>query len=223
MADPPTLARPRPTIPTIGELITSTFWIDAETPIGNVLRIFQRQADLDSLAVVDGARVGQIARSRFLMQLGRRFGYSLYEHRPARLLMEEGSTVDQDADPVEVIALATQREPERLYDDILVLREGRYQGTVSMRSLLMHHKDLLLASVAEVDQLGRENRRLEDENRLRALALSELAEQLRIPLHSMRGSVRALLSDPAFAGRHLRTLDELLHRTNELLALIGSR
>ncbi len=178
MADPPTLASPREAVPTIGELITTTFCIDAETPIGNVLRVFQRQPDTDSVAVVDGARVGLIARGRLLMQLGRRFGYSLYEHRPARLLMEEGSTVDAGADPVEVIALATQREPERLYDDILVLREGRYAGIVSMRSLLVHHKDVLVASVAEVATLGRENRRLEGEIRALRERLARLGQPL---------------------------------------------
>ena len=223
MADPPSIASPREAVPTIGELISSTFWIDAETPIGNVLRIFQRQADADSVAVVDGTRVGMIARARFLLQLGRRFGYSLYEHRPARLLMEDGSTVDAGADPVEVIALATQREPERLYDDILVLREGSYAGTVSMRSLLLHHKDLLIASVAEVDMLGRENRRLEEEGRLRSSALAEMAEALRVPLHSMRGSLRALLADTTLAARHHRTLEDLLTRMNELLARLGQQ
>lgn len=220
MADPPYVASAREAVPTIGELITNTFWLDAETPIGNVLRVFQRQHDVDSVAIVDGARVGVIVRSRFLMQLGRRFGYSLYEHRPARLLMEEGSTVDAGADPIEVISLATQREPDRLYDDILVLRDGRYAGTVAMRSLLLHHKDLLIASVAEVDQLGRENRRLEEESRQQAAAL---VESLRVPLHSMRGGIRALLADPSLTARHQRTLDELLRLTNELLAALGQQ
>ncbi len=141
----------------------------------NVLRTLQRQPGTDSVAVVDGARVGLVVRSRLLMQLGRRFGYSLYEHRPARLLMEEGSTVDAGADPIEVIALAAQREPERLDDDILVLREGRYAGTMSMRSLLVHHKDLLLASVAEVDALARENRRLQELLRRTSELLARLA------------------------------------------------
>jgi signal transduction histidine kinase len=222
MADPPPVASAREAVPTIGELITSTSWLDAETPIGSVLRVFQRQPDVDSVAIVDGARVGVIARGRFLMQLGRRFGYSLYEHRPVRLLMEEGSTVDAGADPVEVIALATQREPERLYDDILVLRDGRYAGTVAMRSLLLHHKDALLASVAEVDRLGRENSRLAQESRRHAEASAETAERLRVPLHAMRGGLRALLADPALGLRHQRTLRELLQSANELLAVVAS-
>lgn len=201
---------------TIAELVTSTLWLDATTPVGNVVRIFERDPVADSVAVVDGARVGLIARSRFFLQLGQRFGYSLYEHRPARLLMEEGSTVDERADPVEVIALATQREPERLYDDILVLSDGRYAGTVSMRSLLVHHKDLLLQSVAEIGTLAAENARLRDEH-------ARAVDETRLILHAMRGALRLLASDPTLPGRHLRTVGDLLARSQQLLGSLAAR
>lgn len=207
-----TVAVPR----TIADLVTSTLWLDATTPVGNVVRIFERDPVADSVAVVDGTRVGLIARSRFFLQLGQRFGYSLYEHRPARLLMEEGSTVDERADPVEVIALATQREPERLYDDILVLSEGRYAGTVSMRSLLVHHKDLLLQSVAEIGTLVAENARLREEH-------ARVADATRLTLHAMRGALRLLVSDPTLPGKHLRTVGDLLARSQELLGTLAER
>jgi hypothetical protein len=201
---------------TIGELVTSTLWLDAATPVGNLVRIFERDPATDSVAIVDGARIGLIARSRFFLQLGQRFGYSLYEHRPARLLMEEGSTVDEGADPVEVIALATQREPERLYDDILVLSDGRYAGTVSMRSLLVHHKDLLLQSVAEIGALVGENGRLRDQH-------ARAAEEARLAVHAMRGALRLLVADTTLPGKHLRTVGDLLARTQELLGTLAAR
>lgn len=208
---------------TIADLVTSTLWLDAATPIGNVVRIFERDPAADSVAVVDGARVGLIARSRFFLQLGRRFGYSLYEHRPARLLMEEGSTVDEGADPVEVISLATQREPGRLYDDILVLSTGRYAGTVSMRSLLVHHKDLLLQSVAEIAALGEENARLRREHAAADAAHARVLEDARLSVHAVRGALRLLVADTTLPGKHLRTAGELLARSQELLGTLGAR
>ena len=219
---PPTIAgsgAPR----TIADLVTTTLWLDATTPVGNVVRIFERDPVADSVAIVDGARVGLIARSRFFLQLGQRFGYSLYEHRPARLLMEEGSTVDKGADPVEVISLATQREPERLYDDILVLSEGRYAGTVSMRSLLVHHKDLLLQSVAEIGTLGEENARLRDEVARERAGQGRAAEEARLIVHAMRGALRLLVSDTTLPGKHLRTVGDLLARSQELLGTLTPR
>ena len=208
---------------TIAELVTSTLWLDATTPVGNVVRIFERDPVADSVAIVDGVRVGLIARSRFFLQLGQRFGYSLYEHRPARLLMEEGSTVDEGADPVEVIALATQREPERLYDDILVLSDGQYAGTVSMRSLLVHHKDLLLASVAEIGSLGEEVARLREEHGRARAEQARTAEEARLIVHAMRGALRLLVSDATLPGKHLRTVGDLLARSQELLGTLTPR
>jgi hypothetical protein len=222
--------RPGPTLRGLGssaprsiaDLVTGHLSVDVETAIGDVVNIFQRESEADSVAVIDGARVGIIARSRFFLQLGRRFGYSLYEHRPARLLMEEGSTVDAAADPVEVIALATQREPLRLYDDILVLSEGRYAGTVSMRSLLVHHKDLLLASVAEIGSLERENRRLSEERDRLWAAQARTLEAVRLPLHALRGALRVVASDPILPPRHLGILRDVLARTQEMLASLGT-
>jgi hypothetical protein len=225
-ADVPSLPSPAPSPVagprTIAELVTSTLWLDATTPVGNVVRIFERDPVADSVAIVDGARIGLIARSRFFLQLGQRFGYSLYEHRPARLLMEEGSTVDEGADPVEVIALATQREPERLYDDILVLSGGRYSGTVSMRSLLVHHKDLLLASVAEIGTLGEENARLRLDQAAVQAAHARTLETARLSVHALRGALRVLAADTALPGKHVKTLGELLARSQELLGTLAA-
>jgi hypothetical protein len=217
----PSVVERSPAPRTIAELVTSTLWLDATTPVGNVVRVFERDPAVDSVAIVDGARIGLIARSRFFLQLGQRFGYSLYEHRPARLLMEEGSTVDEGADPVEVISLATQREPERLYDDILVVSDGRYAGTVSMRSLLVHHKDLLLASVAEIGTLLEENGRLRTGETAARAARARVAEEARVAVHAMRGALRVLVADTTLPGKHLRTVGELLARTQELLQALG--
>jgi hypothetical protein len=219
----PGTAGGRPAPRTIAELVTSSLWLDATTPVGNVVRIFERDPVADSVAIVDGARVGLIARSRFFLQLGQRFGYSLYEHRPARLLMEEGSTVDEGADPVEVISIATQREPERLYDDILVLSQGRYSGTVSMRSLLVHHKDLLLQSVAEIGVLVEENGRLREEHARDREEQARATEEARLVVHAMRGALRLLVADTTLPGKHLRTVGDLLARSQELLGTLAAR
>ena len=121
---------------------------------------------------------------------------------------------------MEVIALATQREPERLYDDILVLSDGHYAGTVSMRSLLVHHKDLLLASVAEIGSLGEEATRLREEQG-RAREARE-AEAARLIVHAMRGALRLLVSDTTLPGKHLRTVGDLLARSQELLQVLSA-
>ena len=121
-----------------------------------------------------------------------------------------------------MIALATQREPERLYDDILVLSDGQYAGTVSMRSLLVHHKDLLLASVAEIGSLGEEVARLRDEVARDKAAQGRVAEEARLIVHAMRGALRLLVSDTTLPGKHLRTVGDLLARSQEVLQVLSA-
>src|SRR5262245_41435948 len=104
----------RPPVRVIADLITSDLHVSGSDAISRVAELWDKHAGVDGMAVLDGARVLYLSRARFYVQLGKRFGYSLFENRPVTLLAEEGSTVEADMDPVEVIAIATQREAERV-------------------------------------------------------------------------------------------------------------
>lgn len=204
------------------DLVSSTLSVDADVSIAEVSRLFEAQPDADSIAVLDGARVGIVVRARFYLQLGRRFGYALFENREVRLLAEEGSTVEADADPVEVITLATQRDPQRIYDDLLVVEQGRYVGTVAVRSLLAHHKDLLAASIAELALLDERNRRLEELQRLQSEFVANMTHELRAPLHALLGSVRLLADEPALHEALRPAVLGLGRRAQAVLAIVDN-
>jgi len=186
---------------TIGDLISHDLSVGSDTSMGDVVRLFERHPDVDSIAVVAKPRILFLSRTRFFIQLGRRFGYSLFENRSVQMLAEEGSVVEAATEPLEVIQLATQREASRVYDDIVVVEGGRYRGMVSMRSLLVHHKDLLVASVAELSLLDERNRRLEEVNRYAAELVSRLTQGLRTPLDTVTAIARAILADPELSSR----------------------
>ncbi len=206
----------------IAELITGTLAVSADTPIARVVSLFEEHAEIDSIAVLgaDGPRA--VVRHRFFHQLGKRFGYSLYENRSVALLAEDVSTVDGDADPLEVIGLAMQREAGRVYDDILVLRDGRFLGTVSMRSLLVHHKELLARSMAEVALLDDKNRRLEELNRIQAEFAANMTHELRSPLNMVLGIASMLLGDGEVTQTQRRHLLLLVARGQELLGIVNN-
>jgi len=204
----------------LAELLTSAHLVEADRPIGELVRLFERQPEIDSLAVADGARLGIVVRARFFLQLGKRFGYSLYENRPARLLTEEASTVEVDADPVEVVSLALEREPGRIYDDLLVVHEGRYIGTLAMRSLMAHHKDLLRASMAELSELDQRNRQLAELNRLQAEFLANMTHELRSPLNAILGAAGVLADEPP-GGSGGRQVELIARQAQGLLGLIN--
>jgi signal transduction histidine kinase len=206
----------------IAELVTSSLHVTQDAPISTAAKVFEGHPEADSLAVLGGARVRLLSRTRFFLQLGRRFGYSLFENRPVELLAEEGSTVDADAEPLEVITLATQREPARLYDDILVLEGGGYLGTVSMRSLLAHHKDLLVASLGERDALEARHRELMDLHRVQSEFLANVTHELRTPINLMLGIGRVMMGDPELPRSQLKNLERLMARGQELLGLVNN-
>jgi signal transduction histidine kinase len=206
----------------ISDLIASRLSVGSDTPIARVVKLFETHADVDAIAVLEAGRARLVCRSRFFLQLGRRFGYSLYENRPIGLLAEEGSTVDADADPLEVITLATQRDSGRVYDDILVLRDGRFLGTVSMRSLLVHHKHLLATSMAELALLDERNRRLEELSRIQSEFVANMTHELRSPLNTMLGIASLLLGDDALPEAHRRQLFLLVARGQELLGVVSN-
>ena len=206
----------------IGSLITNDACISADKEVRSLIALFDARPDLDSVGVIDGPRIGMVSRSRFFLQLGHRFGYALFENRPVRLLMEEASTVDADQDPVEVIALATQREPYRLYDDILVLKGGAFRGLVSMRSLMAHHKDLLFASFDEVAALNARNRHLEEVNRVQSEFVANMTHELRTPLNTLLGVAEIMRRDPGFPAHHVRNLDRMRSRSLDLLEIVNN-
>jgi signal transduction histidine kinase len=197
-----------PSTPTIGGLITSDLRVDGNDPISRVLELWESHPGDDGMAVIDGERVRFLSRSRFFLQLGRRFGYSLFEKRPALLLAEDGSTVEADMDPVEVISIATQREPARIYDDLLVVSGGRFQGLVSMRSLIIHHKDLLVQGIADRATLEERNRLLREVGQAQGEFMASLTEDLRRPVDTLLAAVQALSAevDPSAQASHLELL-----------------
>jgi signal transduction histidine kinase len=205
------------------ELVTTSLLVKGATPISQVVKLFEKNPGLDSIAVLDGLRLGMVARSRFFLELGRRFGFALFENRSVSLLMEEGSTVEADMDPVEVISLATRREDARIYDDILVVEAGRYVGTVSMRSLLAHHKDLLMASMGEVALLEERMRGLEELNRMQSEFVANMTHELRTPVNTILGLAQSLLGPGASPEEKRRDQARLiLSRGLDLLAVIDN-
>lgn len=213
-------ASPPATVRTIADLITSDLHAQASEPISRVVQLWDKHPGVDGMAVLGGTRVRYISRPRFFIQLGQRFGYSLFENRPVALLAEEGSTVEADMDPVEAISLATQRESGRIHDDLLVLESGRFRGLVSMRSLLTHHKSLLMHGIAERAALEESNRRLQETHREQGAFMAILIEQLRHPVTAMLGLLRGLEADAETARRHSQGLEGLLVRAREALAVV---
>ena len=208
---------------TIGALVTSDLCVPADAPVRRLVDLFDQQPQLDSIAVIQApGRVGLVSRARFFLQLGTRFGFSVFEKRPVGMLAEEGSVVQSEAAPADVVHLALQREPQRIYDDIIVMDGSRFRGLVSMRSLMAHHKDLLAASLSELATLDERNRQLEELNRIQSEFMANMTHELRSPLNVILGVGRVLAGDPQTTPAQRRNLGILLGRGHDLLAIVDN-
>jgi len=207
----------------IADLVTTDLCVPADAPVRRLIELFEQDPSIDSIAVIRApGRVGLVCRSRFFLQLGQRFGYSIFENRAVEMLAEEGSVVQADQVPMDVVHLALQREASRIYDDLIVMDGQRYRGMVSMRSLIAHHKDLLASSLHELATLDEKHRELQELNRVQSEFVANMTHELRSPINVIMGVGRVLAGDPAATPGQRRNLGILLGRARDLLGIVDN-
>lgn len=109
------------------------------TKCGWVDNLFKQNPQLEGIAVVgEDGRPALLMRARFYQLLGTQYGYQIYMGRPVMLVVNPHPlVVDWDEPITEVSIRAMNRSEEELYDGVLVLRDGRLHGFVSIRRLLL--------------------------------------------------------------------------------------
>jgi diguanylate cyclase (GGDEF)-like protein len=103
-----------------------------------VMEIFDRHPDLDSVVLTDGgAPLGLVSRTKLYERLSHQFGYSIYAKRPVRLVMDDTFlAVDINDSIDDVSRKVVHRRRSEMYDEIVVLLNGAYAGVISVRDLL---------------------------------------------------------------------------------------
>lgn len=115
--------------------------------------VFQANNTLEGIVVVDDdyRPSGIITRTQFYQRLGSRYGYDLYMKRSINLLMDENYLeVDYYTPILQVSNLAMNRQQENLYDFIVVTRDGKYFGVVSIKTLLLKISEIQI-SIARLE------------------------------------------------------------------------
>ena len=169
---------------TIRSLVEQAMTFKASATGGAVHAFFKEHTDADGVAVLDGDRpAGLIMRNEFYQKLGSLYGRDLFMTRPIRLLMNPAPLiVEVSVDVASIAVIAMNRDPNHLYDMVLVTEEDRYLGVVSIKrfmlelsrgrgrqiELLNEQKEILrLANEAEIvhrQQIEAKNNELRDRN-----------------------------------------------------------
>jgi len=211
--------------------VHSARWVPADTLVPEVVRQLETSPELDSIVVLEpDGRIAVVRRAHLFGQLHGRYGYALYERAAIRQLVEHDPLiVEANERPVDVIAMAVGRDAAHIYDDIVVAENGRFVGSVSMRLLMAHGKDLLVSSLADRTVLEERNRKLDelarklDElNRLQHDFVANMTHELRSPINTMIGIARLFTEDHALSAERREDAELLLSRGHDLLAIVNN-
>ncbi len=124
----------------IGKITTAHRCLKESATCGEAKEIFNA-SQCDSLSICDasGFPMGLMMRSKFHGKLADRYGYDLYYQRPLSLLMNPKPLIIDYYTPVnQVLSLAMQRSKDELYDDLIVTKNGKCHGLVSVYEIIRH-------------------------------------------------------------------------------------
>lgn len=131
------------------------------TPVGGktteeLVTTFRRNPALDHIVFLDGDKpYGLMTRDHLFQITGWRYGYSLFERKPADVVCKRSALQVQSSMSVTMLArLAMDRVRNDLYDPIIVIDDrARFLGTVTMKQLLARSVELELQFAHDANPL----------------------------------------------------------------------
>ncbi|MEG6520990.1 GGDEF domain-containing protein [Desulfotomaculum sp. 1211_IL3151] len=122
----------------IGEICKPAIEVNINTSVRELKEIFDANDPLSGVVVTDfGRPVGLIMRQHLDRYLGTQYGVALYFERPVSVVMDRGPLMVDASTPLEQVSQqAMGRNENKLYDNVLVIKENALFGIVSVQSLL---------------------------------------------------------------------------------------
>lgn len=104
-----------------------------------IVDFFTKFPQVEGIAIIDDHQkpVGLVMRDKLFNQLGSQYGFAIYAERPISLVMDHNPLQIEDDTPVESVSQAALGRPDhKVYDSVIINKNGLYRGLVSLRSLL---------------------------------------------------------------------------------------
>jgi two-component system chemotaxis sensor kinase CheA len=141
-----------PVYPIIEHLSRPGFCFSPDEKAETIYEALKLNPDITEFTVLeDNTAIGFMTRNVFNETLGGRFGFTLFSRNPIRDIMKSDFLrVDCNIPVDEVSRLAMQRPFERLYNPIVVEREGKYLGIVTVKDMLETCMNVALAERDEI-------------------------------------------------------------------------
>lgn len=122
----------------IGHLATPIISVAYNAPVSQVSYLFDINPKTQGVVVVnEGRPVGLLMKEKLHQLLAGQYGLSLYWNRPVEKIMDSEPLIVDESMLVEQVAqLAMSRSDYRLYDVVILTKDGLFNGVVSIRDIL---------------------------------------------------------------------------------------
>ncbi|MDQ6950195.1 MAG: bifunctional diguanylate cyclase/phosphodiesterase [Mariprofundales bacterium] len=122
-----------------------------------ILNRFQQDDMLLAIPIVrEQAVLGLCERNATLQRFAMRYGHELYGNKPISMIMNKTPLIAATNTPMEKLSqMVTARLQQQLYDPIVMVENGLYQGLAYIHDLLEHITELSLNRAMECNPLTR--------------------------------------------------------------------
>lgn len=141
----------------IGRIVKKVPYISPSLKNKEVDKLFTENPNLRGIVVVHHEKpIAHITRTHFYQKIGTLYGYNLYMGRESNLLAKTSPLIVDYFQPItEVSKLAMERQEEDLYDDVIVTKDEKFVGVVSIRALLMEFVDIQVQIASFLNPLSK--------------------------------------------------------------------
>lgn len=124
--------------PLIGELAEPVQLTERRTRVCDIKKLFDADEPITAVVIVSGKRpVGLVMSIHLDRILSQRFGVALYYDKPVEVIMDVSPLVVAHNTPLENVAdQAMNREKSKIFDHIVVTRNGKVTGIAPVQNIL---------------------------------------------------------------------------------------
>ncbi|RAK11736.1 diguanylate cyclase (GGDEF)-like protein [Halanaerobium saccharolyticum] len=120
----------------------------------NLVDIFNLK-NIQSIVVLEAEKAaGLVMRDKLFYRLGSRFGYNLYMQKNVKAVMDSKPLIiDFDESVLKVSKIAMRRSQEKIYDSIIITKNNKYYGIMSIKDLLIEVSELKIKTARNANPL----------------------------------------------------------------------
>jgi len=140
----------------IENICTYTCTTPPSTLISEAFDICRNDTDCPGLCIIENnIPVGTITKEKLALKLSGQYGFALYQKKPISHVMDKDFLFVDCKTPINTVSSsAMSRQQDKLYDFIVVKKNGEYLGTVTIRDLLKKTTEIEIAAAKHQNPLS---------------------------------------------------------------------